>query len=107
MMATQQRTTLLKLRDNDLKTLGCSRIVAGTLTCDDPALTEGTDYAVDYELGTVRRLRELGDGYQTRLIGFAFSYDDGADDPRPLTVEDRLSALEAGLDTAFGAIYGI
>ncbi|MGI5837162.1 MAG: hypothetical protein ACOX87_11855 [Chloroflexota bacterium] len=90
-----QHECKLKLRDDDPKTLGRSHIQYGTVVCDDPALVEGVDYEIDYEVGTIRRLVDLGDGYERKLIGFSFEYDDRSDLPEPPSFETRLAALEA------------
>ncbi len=95
-MAIQQWSTKLKLQDGDTKALGASRIQPSTVTCDDPALVEGHDFEIDYQAGTVRRLLDLGPAYERQLIGFSFSYDEGADPMADLRIERN--RLLAGCD---------
>ena len=70
-MPTLQRTTQLRLRDDDPKTLGV-RINGGTLISDD-GLVEGVDYEiVDPGAGTIRRLRALND---EQVYSFTCKYE--------------------------------
>ena len=71
----QQHTARLKLHDDDPKSLGVSRIVAGGVQCVE-GLVEGQDFAVDLARGTVRRLRAFG----RELYTFTMQYEDGAEE---------------------------
>lgn len=74
-MAIQTWTTRLKLSDDDWKSLGVGRIVAGSVTCAE-GLIEGQDFAVDLAHGTARRLRPFG----RELWTFTMQYEDGAEE---------------------------
>lgn len=73
-MAIQQHTVSLKLRDDEWKTLGVSRVQAGTVSCST-GLVEGTDFEIDYPKGLVRRLLPVAEGLHT----FTLSYEDNAE----------------------------
>jgi len=66
-------TAILKLADDDPKSLGISRIQPG-VTCRQ-GLVEGVHYAIDTERGTIRRLQPFG----RELYTFDMLYEDGAE----------------------------
>ena len=110
-MAIQQHTVSLKLRDDDWKTLGVSRVQPRTVACE-MGLVEGKDFEIDYELGRVRRLRELGEDEQG-LCAFTLAYDDRADELAAAQTqrgEDLalvMRALPADARVAFGRLVGV
>lgn len=73
-MAIQVKTTILKLADDDLKTLGVSGLTLDIVTCKE-GLKEGTDFAIDRTTGTVRRLK----AFDKTLYTFVCKYDDGVE----------------------------
>ena len=70
----QIHTVRLKLHDDDPKTLGVSHLTADAVTCAQ-GLTEGSDFEIDREHGTIRRLREFG----RELYTLTCQYDDGSE----------------------------
>jgi hypothetical protein len=74
-MAIREWQARVKLHDDDLKALGVSRLVAGSVKCAE-GLTEGQDFTVDLARGTVRRLRPFG----RELYTFTMQYEDGAEE---------------------------
>jgi len=71
----QTHTARLKLHDGDWKSLGVSRLLAGSVTCAE-GLVEGQDYEVDLARGVVRRLRPFG----RELYTLVMEYEDGAEE---------------------------
>jgi len=84
----QTHTVRLKLHDDDVKTLGVSRLVAGSVQCVE-GLVESTDFAVDLAHGTVRRLRSFG----RELYTFTMQYEDGAEERK--ATEAAVARIEA------------
>jgi len=84
----QTHTASLKLHDDDIKSLGVSHIVAASVKCAE-GLRDGVDFVVDYERGTVRRLREFG----RELYTFTMQYDDRAEERA--AEEKRVAETEA------------
>ncbi len=68
-MATQTKTTTLRLFDDDPKALGVNHIQS--IVCAE-GLTEGLDFTVDKTPGNIRRLRPFG----RELYTFTITYDD-------------------------------
>lgn len=69
-MAIQIKTTILKLLDNDWKTLGVSNLTADPVTCLQ-GLTEGIDFEIHRVRGGIRRLKSFGREHYT----FTCQYD--------------------------------
>jgi len=89
----QTHTVWLKLHDDDPKTLGVSRVVAGSVQCAE-GLVEGQDFAVDLAPGTVLRLRPFG----RELYTFTMEYEDGAEERAAVAAtaaEVEANAIEA------------
>lgn len=94
-MAIQAHMVQLKLHDDDPKSLGVSRIVAGSVTCAE-GLVEGQDYTVDLACGTVRRLRPFG----RELYTLVMEYEDGAEER--VAAEAAAAEIEAKATEARG-----
>lgn len=110
-MAIHQRVTQLKLRDDDWKALGVSRVEYGTIVCEE-GLTEGKDFEIDYFVGRIRRLRVMTDDEQG-LFTLSFAYDDREDERKALDQERAdalatvLKALPEDARPAFALVLGV
>jgi hypothetical protein len=70
-MTIQTHTAILKLLDDEPKSLGCSHLTTTVVTCDQ-GLVEGTDFQIDRVLGHIRRLKP----FERQLFIFHCEYDD-------------------------------
>lgn len=92
-MAIQMHMAHLKLHDDGWKSLGVSRLVAGSVQCTE-GLIEGADFAVNHQRGVVRRLREFG----RELYTFSMEYEDGAEER--VVAEAAAAEIEANATEA-------
>lgn len=89
----QTHTVRLKLADDAPKSLGVSHLITEPVICAQ-GLVEDSDFAIDRERGTIRRLREFG----RELYTFTMRYDDRSEtriSEEAARTDDRAQALAA------------
>ncbi len=101
-MAIQTHLAILKLADDEPKSLGVAHVTGDPVTCAE-GLAENVDFAVERAAGTIRRLRPFG----RELYHFSVHYDDLSEEQTAAEAarvawRERQQAAAAGMNALPG-----